>query len=164
MFGKGIVLYLSQGFEFENGDFKKEISLNYGKSRNFLVTKNSDFNSKQPLTIKLGLGIKNSRDLKEETPLIELKPNIQINETSLKANIARYKMLELVRNHNLPHIELKEYEDSIDINKVKEFSLELKQPPGEHDGNNEQIKLGLKYWDTWGQVGKNKLIQSLFIN
>jgi len=150
MFGKGIVLQLSKGFEFKNGDFKKEITLNYGKSRNFLIIKNSEFNTKHPLVIKLGLGILHTSDPKDEMPLIELIPSVEVNEFSQKANIARNKMLTLVRNPQLPHVELKDYEE--EINQVKEFSLELQQPPEEFDGNNEQIKLGLKFWETWGQV------------
>jgi len=150
MFGKGIVLQLSKGFEFKNGDFKKEITLNYGKSRNFLINKNSEFNTKHPLVIKLGLGILHTSDPKDEMPLIELIPSVEVNEFSQKANIARNKMLTLVRNPQLPHVELKDYEE--EINQVKEFSLELQQPPEEFDGNNEQIKLGLKFWETWGQV------------
>ena len=82
--------------------------------------------------------------------LIELIPSVEVNEFSQKANIARNKMLTLVRNPQLPHVELKDYEE--EINQVKEFSLELQQPPEEFDGNNEQIKLGLKFWETWGQV------------
>lgn len=152
LFGKGVLLHLSQGFEFKNGDFKKEISLNYGKSRNFLIIKNSDYSTKNSLKIKLSLGIKVCNNPKEEIQMIELIPINEISQTSLKANIARYKMLELVNNQNLPHVDIKEYENSMDINAVKEFSLELKQPSNQHDGNNEQIKLGIQFWETWGQV------------
>ena len=149
LFGQGIALHLSEGFEFENGDFKKEISLSYGKSRNFLIKKNADFKANHPLVLKIGLGIKGS---KEESTMTELKPLLEMNENSLKANIARYKMLELVLNPQLPHVNFKEFEDSHVINAVKEFALELKQPPNEFDNNNEQIKLGLQFWETWGQV------------
>ena len=105
IFGQGIMLRLSKGFEFENGDYKKDISLNYGKSRNFIIKKNSEYKSDHPLTIKIGLGIsvKNSNDQIEQTPMIELQPQEIHDRSILDFNIARYKILELCQNPQLPN-------------------------------------------------------------
>ena len=151
LLGQGISLHLSEGFEFENGDFKKEISLCYGKSRNFLIKKNAEFKEKHPLTVKIGLGItlENSH---EQSQMIELKPHVTHEKGTLDTNLARYKMLELVNSPRLPHVNVGEFEDSDEIKTVKEFILEFKQLPGNESGNNEQIKLGVQYWNTWGQV------------
>lgn len=149
--GKGINLHLSKGFEFKNGNFKAEISLSYGKSRNFLIKKTSEYNSKHPLEIKIGLGNRHSNDQIEETPMITLKPEVDQNESSFKLNMARYKMLELVQHPQLPNVSLNDFESSPDINNFKEFALELKQANEQFDNNNEQIKLGIQFWSTWGQ-------------
>ena len=153
MLGKGINLHLSKGFEFKNGSFKTEIALSYGKNRNFLIKKTSEYNSlKHPLKVKIGFDIKHSNEQNEEISMITLKPEVDKNESSFKLNMARYKILELVQRPQLPNVSLNDFEHSPDINNVKEFALELKQSQDQFDNNNEQIKLGIKFWETWGQV------------
>ena len=148
MFSQELEIQLSEGFEFddEEGKCEKKIQLKYGSSRNFLIKKSSSLKANVvPLKVKLGFS-------KQELPMIELIPN-EINEDmSFKNQMARQAMLKLVFDTKLPDVKLKDTENSIYIKAIQDFSSEFNQPPKEtKSDNNEQIKLSIKNWSTWGQ-------------
>ena len=147
IFSQEVRIQLSDGFVFDDKDGKDEkiILLKYGCSRNFIIKKGSSlFNaikgSPGPLKVKVGLS--------KQEPTIELTPSLVNDERSFSIQMARQAMLQLVLSPKLPDVKLKE---SKVTKAVQEFASEFNQPESETSINNEQIKLSLKNWTTWGQ-------------
>ena len=152
MFSQEVVVHLSEGFEFDDqhGKDEKKIQLKYGSSRNFLIKKSSSvFNALKaksgPLKVKLGFP-------QQELPMIELTPNEINDDLNFNKQMARQTLLKLLFNPKLPDVKLKDTENSLYIKAVQDFALEFNQPQNEaKSDNNEQIKLSIKNWNTWGQ-------------
>lgn len=85
-----------------------------------------------------------------EVKLVEEKPDSEIALENYNLQLAKYKMLDLVLNPKLPVVDIDEYISCDYIKNVLPFWHELKQETTENDANNEQIRLSLIHWNTWG--------------
>ena len=145
VFNQDFLIQLSDGFEFDDkeGKCEKKILLQYGSSRNFVIKKSK---SDSDATLKIKFGIS------KQGPMIESTPSEAVNDSNFNKQMARNKMLQLVLDPKLPNVKLAEIENSSYIKENQEFLSEFNQPPHEaKSDNNEQIKLSVKNWQTWGQ-------------
>jgi hypothetical protein len=147
VFSQEVSVQLSEGFEFDeaNGKDEKTIQLKYGCSRNFMVKKSSVKGKRSPLKVTIGL------KKQETTTPLELTPNELTDETDYNIQQARLAMLKLVFNPSLPKVKLTETEKSKFIASTNDFKFEFSQNPDDVSDNNEQIKLSLNNWQSWGQ-------------
>jgi len=136
-FCQDIFIKLSDGYKFMSSKEENKITLQYGRTRNILIKKEAGCN--EPLKVSLGVDQKNMYEISTD----QVRPD---NEFDIQ--LARYKMLDLVLNPELPLVTIEEYERSNDL-QIKEFLEEFRNVD-EVNQNNEQIKLSLQYWNSWG--------------
>lgn len=138
------------GYEFSRHDLPKTC-LQFGKVRHYLLTRNDNAASssagQQPFRLSMGFTAESMVDIK----LAEITPNTDDVE-SYRVQLAKYKMLNLVMHPKLASsgVDVNEYVSSSEIKNVAAFWKELAQEPNENDANNEQIRLGLVHWSSWG--------------
>ena len=130
----------NSNFEFVNPKQTHAISINFGQSRNFLL-KQKKVDQSQPLSIKLWSNNRNE---------IELVAGEVVNGVDLTNQLARNKVLEFCFDKKLPKISEKSYEDAAEIVQTESFLREFKEL-NPADQNEQQLKLSLKYWQTWGE-------------
>ena len=138
-----VIIDVGPNYELNEHDSPKTC-LQYGRERHYLLrrkdARSSDF------VLKLGFDEKSMVPIKikEDSPGSE--KSFEIYQTQL----AKYKMLDLVMDKNLPKVRINDFINCNEIKNVPNFWHELKQEDHENDQNNEQIRLSLEYWKTWG--------------
>ena len=138
-YDQGIYYEIGKNFELVNNNQPRKFNINYGQSRNYLVKKKKEMHREAP-TIKIWKNISN---------VIEFKPSDVLENSDLQKEIARNKILQFSFDDGLPNILAKDYEDSKEINSLESFKSEFfKTNP--KDLNQQQLKLALFYWKTWG--------------
>ena len=137
-YDQGIYYDIDDNYELVYSNQPKKFSINFGQTKSFLLKKKRSYLEKPP-SIKIWKDIRN---------VINFIPNEIIKNVDLKKEIARNKIFQFCFDSKLPSVEAKSYEDSIELSPI-EFQSEFKQL-NPHDLNQQQLKLSLSYWKTWG--------------
>lgn len=139
-FAQDVRLKISDKFEFvEEEESLIKTILQFGRSHHYMIRKRDSDISVGALNLKIGLS---------DDEMVDIDLNRIDNQRDFDILRARYKMLELLKNTNLPKIDLKTYLNCKEF-KIREFMAEMSQSD-QADPNNEQIKLSLDFWDSWG--------------
>jgi hypothetical protein len=140
-YSQDVFLELNENFSFElDSQQPKKTSLQYGQRRYFSIYKKIPSYEGLP-TLKVGLSKSNMIELKVDTEL-------RISDVELEQQTSRYEVLKFLSDNRLPKLDIDLY-DGLKKIKIHDFLREFQQI-GEYDQNNEQLKLSLKYWDSWG--------------
>jgi Mg-chelatase subunit ChlD len=140
-FAQDVLIEPNQSYKLNKHD-KSRTVLQYGRTRHFLLKQvNSKANEK--FSFKIGF---------YPDSMIGLHALEEKDDESFRIQKAKYKLLDLVQGaapQSQPSCEIKEFQNSEDLKNVEEFLNEIKQSKIA-DPNNEQLKLALNYWSTWG--------------
>jgi hypothetical protein len=137
---QGIYYEIDDNYELVFAKQPKKFTINFGQTRNFLLRKKRSYLEKCP-------SIKIWKDMRNVVQFMPQNHEI-INNFDLKEQIARNKILQFCFDTKLPSVEARSYEDSLELTPT-EFRTEFKQL-NPQNLNQQQLKLSLSYWETWG--------------
>lgn len=137
-FAQDLLLDVGSNFKFDSKNQPKKISLHYGQKRHVIIVRDGSLNSRPVLKVGFSLN-----------DMVTLHGNQSSDELNIDYEISKVLLLKYTTDPRLPNIKPEELDAFIKTIKCEEFLKEFVQTD-ENNPNNEQLKLCLNFWKTWG--------------